>query len=77
MSKTTILSILGFGMVGLGLLSLILMLFGAKFSFLRWLDFNGPLSGFVLKLVLAMVGFIFIFLARVDWQKEIEELNKD
>ena len=77
MRKTTILSILGFLMAGLGLLSLILMLFGAKFSFLRWLDFNGPLFGFVLKLVLSMTGFILIFLARVDWNKEIEELNKD
>jgi len=77
MSKTTILSILGFGMAGLGLLSLILMLFGAKFSFLRWLDFNGPLFGFVLKLGLSMAGFLFIFLSRVDWDKEIDDLKKD
>ncbi len=77
MRKTTLLTIVGFLMAGLGILSLILMLFGAKFSFLNWLDFKGPMLGFILKLLMSMGGFILIFLARVDWKQELKELDND
>ena len=64
-------------MTGLGLLSLILMLLGARFSFLRWLEWGGPTTSFVLKIVMTLLGFAFIFLARVNWTQEIEDIQNE
>ncbi len=73
----TIMTILGFLLTGLGILSLILMLFGARFSFLSWIDSFGTGIGFVLKLLFAFGGILLIILARIDWDKELEYQNNE
>jgi len=77
MRKTTSFTLIGFLLAGLGVLSLILMLFGARFSFLRWLDFWGFGVGFIIKLVMTLLGFVLIFLARVNWGQEIQDLQNE
>lgn len=72
MSDTTktILTIIGFLAAGTGLLSLILNLVGLKLSFLQWMDAGGRLLGFVLQLVLSIVGFILIYFGQTDLSQE-------
>ncbi len=73
--KKAIMITAGFLLVGLGLLSLMLMLLGGRFTYLRWLDYWGPLAGFVLKLLMVLAGFLLIFLSGIDWEKERDALK--
>jgi hypothetical protein len=60
------LTLIGFLLAGFGLLAIILSLVGLQFSFLAWLDDIGRLFGFVVKVVMVLVGFILIYLAQLD-----------
>jgi hypothetical protein len=73
MSKNKgIFSLIGFILAGLGFSAIVLSLVGAKLSFLVWIDAFGPLMGFVLKLVMILMGIVIIYLARTDFSGEEE-----
>jgi len=73
MSKNKgIFSLIGFILAGLGFSAIVLSLVGAKLSFLLWIDAFGPLMGFVLKLVMILMGIVIIYLARTDFSGEEE-----
>ena len=59
-------SLLGFLMVGLGILAIILSLVGARFTFMAWLDHWGAGVGFVLRLIMVIVGFVIIFVNKSE-----------
>jgi len=71
MSKKTILTLTGFTLLLIGLLSLILSMVGLKLTYLAWMDKTG--IGFLLKLLMVIIGFILIVLSRTDWERERSE----
>jgi hypothetical protein len=68
MSKyKNLLTILGFVLVVTGFLSMIVSVVGLKFSFLLFLESWGSLVGFVLKLLIIMIGFILTYLGQTNF----------
>jgi hypothetical protein len=68
MSKyKNLLTILGFLLVVTGFLSMIVRVVGLKFSFLLFLESWGSLVGFVLKLLIIMIGFILTYLGQTNF----------
>ncbi|MCE2769919.1 MAG: hypothetical protein LW711_08005 [Saprospiraceae bacterium] len=68
MSKyKNLLTILGFLLVVTGFLSMIVSVVGLKFSFLLFLESWGSLVGFVLKLLIIMIGFILTYLGQTNF----------
>lgn len=63
-----ILSIVGFTLTALGILSIVLSVVGVKFSFLSWIDAPGPLFGLVFKLILAIAGIVILYIAQSDFR---------
>lgn len=57
-------------MAGIGFLALVLSVVGVQLSFLTWLDAPGRLFGFVGRLVMIIVGFVMVYLARTDFSQE-------
>jgi len=65
--RKNLMTILGFTLVVTGFLSLILSLVGLKFSFLLFLETWGKGTGFVLKLLVLLLGFVLTFLGQSDF----------
>lgn len=65
-----LLTLVGFLLAGLGFLALVLSLVGVKLSFLLWIDKPGPLFGFVMRLLMILVGFVLVYLAQTDFKGE-------
>lgn len=72
-----ILLFVGFLLVMFGFLSLFLGMSGLQFTYMAWVDNWGRLTGFLLRLLMIMIGFLIAFYAKVDWQKEKELLSDD
>ncbi len=64
-------TIIGFICFTLAFLSIILMLVGVQFDFLRWMDARGRGYGLLLRLLILFVGFIIFYLGRTNWDAEI------
>ncbi len=73
MSKKAIYAIFGFSLFIIGFLALFLMLVGVQLSYLTWIDANGRLIGFIIRIVMVLAGAIIIFLTQTDWNKEEPE----
>jgi hypothetical protein len=65
-------SLVGFILAGLGFSAIVLSLVGAKLSFLLWIDAFGALTGFLIKLVMILMGIVILYLARTDFSGEEE-----
>lgn len=65
-----IVTTIGFLIAGIGFLALVLSMVGVKLAYLVWLDRSGPLLGFVGKLVMIIIGFIFIYVGKTDLSQE-------
>lgn len=68
--KRGLLSLLGFLLVVIGFLALVYSLVGLKLAFLVWLDLPGPLFGFVMKLVMVILGFVLVYIDQTDFKGE-------
>ncbi len=64
------LTLVGFLLAGTGFLALVLSLVGVKLSFLTWIDAPGPLFGFVMRLLMILVGIVIIYLTQTDFEGE-------
>ncbi len=73
--KTDFITLAGFLLVVLGVLSLILSLVGARFSFLAFLDHWGRLPGFVMRLLMVMIGFVIVFVNRSEELHDSSEID--
>ena len=62
---------LGVIMMILGFLALILSLVGLKLSFLAFIDSGGRLLGFVIKLMMIVIGIVILALAQTNWNEEM------
>ncbi len=65
----------GFLLVVFGILSLVLSLIGARFSFLAFLDHWGRLPGFVFRLLMIMIGFVIVFVNRSEELHDSSEID--
>ncbi len=65
-----IVSLLGFILTALGFLSIVLSLVGIQFAFLTWLDSIGRLFGFVIKLIMIIIGILLLHIAQSDFRGE-------
>ena len=63
-------TLVGFLLAGLGFLALVLSLIGVQFSFLTWIDKPGRLFGFLFRILMIAVGFVMIYLAQTDFERE-------
>ena len=64
------LMLLGFLMFMLGFLALILSLVGLQFGFMTWIDNVGGLFGFIVRLLLIVVGITLAYFGKTDLEKE-------
>ncbi len=62
--------VIGFLLVGINLLSLILWTMGLELTWLRWLGSAESMFVIVTKLVLALIGFVMIFIGSTDLKGE-------
>lgn len=63
MNKATS-SIIGFTLFMLGMLALVLQLVGVQLIFLTWMDNWGGGIGFLLRLIMIIVGLVIIIVTR-------------
>ncbi|GJM35104.1 MAG: hypothetical protein DHS20C18_41050 [Saprospiraceae bacterium] len=66
----TILAIVGFLLAGTGFLALVLSLVSVQLSFLTWIDIPGRLFGFIVRLMMIIIGMAMIYLNLTDFSKE-------
>ena len=61
---------IGFLLFLYGMLALVLSLIGVKLSFLTWIDANGALLGFIIRLLMVMMGLVIVYVVRTDFSGE-------
>ena len=61
-------AIIGFSLFIIGFLALFLMMVGVQLSFLTWIDANGRLLGFIIRLLMIIAGAIIIYLTQTNWR---------
>jgi hypothetical protein len=61
---------LGFLLFIFGFTTLVLSLVGVKISFLTWLDYPGPLFGFLAKIFMIVSGIVMVYMTSTDWKEE-------
>ncbi|MCB0651012.1 MAG: hypothetical protein KDC85_07030 [Saprospiraceae bacterium] len=62
-------SIIGFLMMGLGLMSLIFSMVGMQFAFMQWMDAAGRMGGFLLRVVMMIAGIVILYLANTNFDE--------
>lgn len=63
-------TLLGFLMVGMGILSFFLSTVGLDLVFLAWINELGGLTSLLIRLFLILGGFIVIYMSVTDFEKE-------
>ena len=66
----TLLTLIGFVLIMLGFMALVLSIVGVKFAFLLWIDQPGPLFGFLIRILMIIVGFVLVYLAQTNYKGE-------
>jgi hypothetical protein len=64
--NSTVASIIGFTLLIIGFLSLMLMGFGLRLTYLSFIDDLGNLLGFLVRLAMIIVGLIILYVARTS-----------
>ncbi len=62
-------SLIGFLLMGLGLMSLIFSMVGMQFAFMQWIDVAGRMAGFLFRLVMIIAGIVILYLASTDFEE--------
>jgi uncharacterized membrane protein YcgQ (UPF0703/DUF1980 family) len=73
MKNKGIKTLIGFLLIVFGLTSLIMELIGIQWAFLAFLQMGGRLLGFVIKIIMTVAGFMFVYFAQTDWEEEKRE----
>jgi len=66
----TILTVLGFALLGFGFFGLCLNFVGVDFTFMYWMKSFGALPAFLIKVGMMIIGFVLIFFGQVDLDQE-------
>jgi len=80
-TKNDRLTLIGFILFFIGMLSIFLALVGIHFSFLAFIERLGKLPAFLIKVVMAISGVVIIYLSKIhyptQYNEEEEELEKE
>lgn len=57
-------SLIGFGLLIVGMLALVLQFVGVQFAFLTWLDYWGGGLGFLFRILMIVIGLVIIVVTR-------------
>lgn len=72
--KKNIISLIGFSLFFIGIISLVLSLVGIRLQIISFADEISPLFGFVFKLILLFGGMIIFFMSRTNsYDPELDE----
>ncbi len=81
MNRKTAILLTGFFLFLFGFLAFFIQIIGLQFQFLVWIDAFGSLVGFMIRMLMIVVGFVMAYFGLFDFEaenKEIEAiLNKD
>ena len=66
----TTLTVIGFLLLIIGIVSLFLNLVGVDLFFLTWLYELNVLVSFIVRLLMVVAGFILIYVGQTDWRRE-------
>jgi len=77
MRLRTLFMILGFVLFILGMLSLVLVLIGANFSYLAWMDKPGSPRGLLIRLFMIGGGLIMSYMALNPTEEEQSDTTPD
>ncbi len=66
----TTVTVIGFVLVFIGIVSLFLNLVGVDLIFLTWLYELGALVSLLVRLLMVIVGFVLIYVGQVDFRQE-------
>jgi hypothetical protein len=64
------LSLVGFILVTLGISALALSFVGLRFTFLIWLDAPGHFFGFIIRVLMVVLGFLLVYIAKTNFRGE-------
>ncbi len=65
-------TLIGFIFFAIGILSMVLAVIGAKFTFLTWIDAFGASAGLIIRLLLILTGAIIMVVSLSDFKGEQE-----
>lgn len=68
--QSTTLTVIGFILAFLGIFSLFLNMVGVDLIILKWLHDLGGLTSALVRIIMVILGFVFIYIGRVDWERE-------
>ena len=77
MRLRTVMMILGFVLFILGMLSLVLILIGANFTYLAWMDKPGSPRGLLIRLFMIGGGLIMSYMALNPGNEEDQDITPD
>ena len=69
MERATVILVTAFVVFMIGFLSLVLMLVGARLSFLGWIDSGGPVLGLVIRLLMTFGGLAVVYVYRGKFER--------
>lgn len=75
MTRNDLMSLIGFILFFLGMLSIVLSLVGIHFTFLSFLETWGGLVAFLIKVLLVIVGFVLIYLSKTQYPRKEKNDN--
>ena len=70
LKNKTFLTLIGFLLAGTGFLAIFLGLVGVDFAILHWMRSFSGLGALLAKVIMIMLGFIFLFFGQTDLEKE-------
>lgn len=77
MSKKGIFLTSGFLLFVTGISSLALHMVGIKYVLLQWIDFPGALFGFIIRLIMMVLGVILVVVGSTNWEQERKDSAPD
>ncbi|MTB51818.1 hypothetical protein [Lewinella sp. W8] len=64
------LTVVGFVLLFVGILTLFLNMVGVDLVFMKWLYETNPALSFIIRLVMVIAGLIMIYVGQTDWDRE-------
>lgn len=77
MKNKGLLSLIGFLLFFFGFLSILLSVVGVKLIFLTWVDAFGRGTGFLIKILMVIAGFVVVIVARGEEAQHDEYLPEE
>jgi hypothetical protein len=70
LKHSTTLTVVGFLLLFVGILTLFLNMVGVDLVFMQWIYEANPALSFIIRLVMVIAGLIMIYIGQTDWDRE-------